>query len=299
MRRHSARDVPRPSGRRTEIGGRRGRCFIRRFARSCVSYARAARPFDGHTGPEFLEEPSPEHAALIELRDRTRARMRELLRFFPEEPPGGFGENGPDFGPVVHPDDVRVAASVQLPLALSLDDDFPTESYGPVGLLREKCALLASAIEVYAGWRAYTSGESRPGGRASRRKFRRGRWRAWPSPSRRIGTWRGCSPTWRPAQARCRQAVEFQLGRRRRRFVACPPTSRHFGLRNIAKGAKARFDPAVHSGGCPVTTTATIQVPALKVTVPLAAAALPPRPRADGRARGRAGPRPGPGGRAR
>lgn len=182
------------------------------FRKVLRRYANAARAFDGHTGPEFLEEPTPEHAALLELRDTTQARMRALLHYFPEEPPGGFGENGPEFGPVVHPDDVRVAAFVQLPLALSLGDDFPTESYGPVAFLREKCVLLASAIEVYAGWRAYTVGESRT------------KWQGFP-PQIPAGSFPGLSfvaPDGRhlarlfanvaASATRCREAVEFQLG---------------------------------------------------------------------------------------
>jgi hypothetical protein len=183
-----------------------------RFRKVLRRYASAARAFDGHTGPEFLEEPSPEHAALMELRDTTQERMRELLRFFPEVPPGGFGKDDPDFGPVIHPDDMRVAASVQLPLALALGADFPTESYGPVAFLREKCVLLASAIEVYAGWRAYSVGEYRT------------KWQGFPSqvPARAFADLVLASPEERhlarlfanvaSSAARCREAVEFQLG---------------------------------------------------------------------------------------
>ena len=131
------------------------------FRKGLRRYARAARALAGHTVPDFLEGPSPAHAAMSGLLDTTRGRMRDLLRHIPEVPPGGLGENGPEFGPVVHPDDMQVAASVQLPLALALDADFPDESYAPAACLREKCVILASAIEVYAGWRAYTVGECR------------------------------------------------------------------------------------------------------------------------------------------
>ena len=181
------------------------------FRKVLRRYARAARAFGDHTLPDFLEEPSPEHAAQLELQDATRQRVRVLRRHFPEVPPGGFGENGPDFGPVLHSDDMRVAASVLLPLALSLGDGFPTESYGPVGFLREKCQVLAAAIEVYAGWRSYTVGPSRT------------KWQGFP-PQVPAETFPDSElmPEGRylarlfanvaSSVARCRQAVEFQLG---------------------------------------------------------------------------------------
>jgi hypothetical protein len=175
-------------------------------------YARAARAFAGHTLPDHLEVPSPPHAAMLELEAGTRYRVRELLRHFPEVPPGGFGESDPAFGPVVHPDDMRVTASVLLPLALALGDDFPTESYGPIGFLREKCVLLTSAIEVSAGWRAYTVGKYPT------------RWRGFPAqvpPGVPAGVVLVSPEELHLARlfdnltasaARCRQAVGFQSG---------------------------------------------------------------------------------------
>lgn len=182
------------------------------FRKVLRRYARAARAFGDHTLPDFLVEPPPLHAAQLELEDATRRRVRALRRNFPEVPPGGFGENGPDYGPVLHPDDMRVAASVLLPLALSLGDAFPTESYGPVTFLREKCEVITATIEVYAGWRAYSVGQSRT------------KWRGF-SPQVPAGAFPGLelvSPEARhlarlfanvsSCSGRCRQAVEFQLG---------------------------------------------------------------------------------------
>jgi hypothetical protein len=184
-----------------------------RFRQVLRRYAHTARAFDGHAAPDFLEEPPSRHAALIELLDATRRRMRGLLRHFPKVPPGGFGEDGAEFGPVVHADDLRVAASVQLPLALALGDDFPTESYGPVALLREKCVLLTSTIEVYAGWRAYKLGQYRT------------KWNGFPRqiPPEAVPGLTLVSPKDRhlarlfanvtASAASCRRAVESQLGR--------------------------------------------------------------------------------------
>lgn len=182
------------------------------FRKALRRYARAARAFGGHTLPEFLVEPDPDHAALLELEDATRRRVRVLRRRFPETPPGGFGENGPDFGPVLHPDDMRVAVSVLLPLALTLTESFPTESYGPVSFLREKCEVLTATIEVYAGWRAYSVGPART------------RWQGFPpqAPAGAIPELQLVSSEARhlatllanisSSASRCRQAVEFQLG---------------------------------------------------------------------------------------
>jgi hypothetical protein len=183
------------------------------FRKVLRQYVAAARAFDGHVGPEFLEEPAPELAEWLEWKERTQRQMRELLRYFPRAPPGGFGDNGPTFGPVLHSEDMRVAVSLMMPLALTLDENFPTDSYGPERFLREKCLLIVSTIEGYVGWRSYTVGSCRT------------RWRGFPPqvPADAFaGTPRVSPDEWHLTRLfanltasanRCRRQIEGLLGR--------------------------------------------------------------------------------------
>lgn len=127
-------------------------------------YARAVRSFHAHIGPDCLEEVDPPLDAFLTLVDNTERSARALLRHFPalHFRPLRVGEVLPDAypsGPVVHPDDVHLVVSVQLPLALAVDADIATESWAPVSFMREKCLLLASTVEVYDGWRGYSFGQ--------------------------------------------------------------------------------------------------------------------------------------------
>jgi hypothetical protein len=113
--------------------------------------------FSGHTGPDFLETASPELQALLDGIDSTQSRISAYLDFMPVTCDAAPDDG--DFGPVLHVEDMRLAASITVPFASTLDSTIPTESYGPVDFLAEKLTVLLGAIKIYSGWKQYTVGE--------------------------------------------------------------------------------------------------------------------------------------------
>ncbi len=97
--------------------------------------------FYSHTGPDFLEAASPELQALLDDLELAHSNTETYLEFMPARCPAASGDDD-EFGPVLHVDDMHLAASITVPFALTLDSTIPTGSYDPVDFLAEKVAVL-------------------------------------------------------------------------------------------------------------------------------------------------------------
>ncbi|KAI9133017.1 hypothetical protein ON05_006525 [Acaryochloris sp. CCMEE 5410] len=113
--------------------------------------------FHGHTGPDFLEPVSPELQVLLNGIESTKVGIRAYLEFL--HATCTATPNDHVFGPVMHINDVHLAASITVPFALTPDSTVPTESYGPVEFLKEKLCVLLCAIKIYVHWKQYTNGK--------------------------------------------------------------------------------------------------------------------------------------------
>ncbi len=59
------------------------------------------------------------------------------------------------FGPVLHPDDLKVVLSLLMDLVLSFDKDCPLRSIYPVVLYKTKNAILMEYIYLFSAWKYY------------------------------------------------------------------------------------------------------------------------------------------------
>jgi hypothetical protein len=121
------------------------------FRKLVQRFEQAICALDGHAASDSFETT---YGLFPDLLECTQGRIRRLLTFFESEP----GTALEPWGPVLHPEDTRVAASIELPLVLCFDSTFPTVVNGSLGALEDISEALLVAIEVYDGWKQYSVG---------------------------------------------------------------------------------------------------------------------------------------------
>lgn len=120
------------------------------FRESMVSLHQSINKVLKHSAPNYGTVPPDHVLKAINKIENTGFRLEAIIQDLPDEIEG-FGR----FGPILHPDDLKVVLSLLMDLVLSYDANCPLRSHYPVRLFKSKSVVLMEYINLYSAWKYY------------------------------------------------------------------------------------------------------------------------------------------------